>query len=233
MEIINNEHVLSKIMSDLNEQCKYLEEFFKYFMIHYMNFSKSLQNEIQLFVPKIKYNENAFTCSQKEQLIFFGDDSPSYNKINLKNDINMKNIDIALSILNRMKLEIQLQHEKLKSKNEANEIAFTKQFNSDMIIFNNTLSSFNKHKSALSISNDLTGETHIENIEPTISRLHELKQEFTTIYEQTALLRKQKKELQAQLNKFHNLPTDINQIRKIVEIKREEHKQLQQKKGLI
>ena len=54
METINNEHVLSKIMNDLNEQCKYLEEFFKYFMIHYTNFSKSLQNEIQLFVPKIK-----------------------------------------------------------------------------------------------------------------------------------------------------------------------------------
>jgi hypothetical protein len=132
-----------------------------------------------------------------------------------------------------MKLEIQLQHEKLKSKNEANEVTFTKQFNSDMIIFNNTLSSFNKHKSALSISKNSNNDTHIENIETTISKLQELKDELTTIYEQTALLRKQKKELQAQLNTFYNLPTDINQIRKIVEIKREEYKQLQHKKGLI
>ena len=229
MEAINNEHVLSKIMNDLNEQCKYLEEFFKYFMIHYTNFSKSLQNEIQLFVPKIKYNENAFTCSQKDQLIFFTDDSLSHNN----NDIDMKNIDIVLSILNKMKLEIQLQHEKLKSKNEANEVTFTKQFNSDMIIFNNTLSSFNKHKSALSTSKNSNNDTHIENIETTISKLQEFKDELTTIYEQTALLRKKKKELQAQLNTFHNLPTDINQIRKIVEIKREEYKQLQHKKALI
>ena len=103
-----------------------------------------------------------------------------------------------------------------------------------MIIFNNTLSSFNKHKSALSISKNSNNDTHIENIETTISKLQELKDELTTIYEQTALLRKKKKELQAQLNTFHNLPTDINQIRKIVEIKREEYKQLQQhKKGLI
>jgi hypothetical protein len=66
-----------------------------------------------------------------------------------------------------MKLEIQLQHEKLKSKNEANEVTFTKQFNSDMIIFNSTLSSFNKHKSALSISKNSNNDTHIENIEAT------------------------------------------------------------------
>ena len=58
------------------------------------------------------YNENVLTCSQKVQLIFFTDDSLSHNN----NDIDIKNIDIALSILNKMKLEIQLQHEKLKSK---------------------------------------------------------------------------------------------------------------------
>ena len=231
MEIVNNEYVLAKMMSDLNEQCKYLEEFFKHFMVHYTSFSKSLQNEIQLFVPKIKYNENAFTCSQREQLIFFSEDSLPYNNVN--NNIDMKNIDIALSILNKMKLEIQLQHEKLKSKNEANEIAFAKQFNSDTIVFNSTLSSFNKHKSALSIPDGAKSETHIGQIEATISKLHELKDELTTLHEQTALLRKQKKELQAQLNAYHNLPTDINQIRKIVEIKREEYKQLQHKKASI
>ena len=71
-----------------------------------------------------------------------------------------------------MKLEIQLQHEKLKSKNEANEIEFAKPFNSDVIIFifNNTLSSFNTHKSALLISNKAKSKASIENIEATISK---------------------------------------------------------------
>ena len=58
-----------------------------------------------------------------------------------------------------------------------------------MIIFNNTLSSFNKHKSALLISNKAKNETPIENIEVAISKLHE----HTIIYEQTTLVRKQKK----------------------------------------
>ena len=54
-----------QIIDELNEKIDYLQSFFDFFLLNSTNFSKSLQNEINLFAPLIKRNEEVFTASLK------------------------------------------------------------------------------------------------------------------------------------------------------------------------
>ncbi len=51
----------------IDDKIDYLNKFFNYFHINDENFSKSLQNDIQIITPILKYNEELLTTSEKEK----------------------------------------------------------------------------------------------------------------------------------------------------------------------
>ena len=57
----------------IDERIEYLNKFFNYFHLNNENFSKSLQNDIQVITPILKYNEELLTTSEKEKMIFLSE----------------------------------------------------------------------------------------------------------------------------------------------------------------
>ena len=88
-----------QIIDELNEKIDYLQSFFDYFKLNSTNFSKSLQNDINLFASLIKRNEEVFTASIKDKLIFTGEDST--------NSFDDKRLDLLMKILKKMNLELK------------------------------------------------------------------------------------------------------------------------------
>ena len=76
----------------IDDKIDYLNKFFNYFHINDENFSKSLQNDIQIITPILKYNEELLTTSEKEKMIFF---SESLNEEKEKKE-EISNINILI-----------------------------------------------------------------------------------------------------------------------------------------
>ena len=206
----------------IDEKIDYLNNFFNYFHINCENFSKSLQNDIQVITPILKYNEELLTSSEKEKMIFF---SESLNEEKeKKNEIsNINTLDNLIKILKHINLELRVQKDKLNVSYEAQKINFEKeQINTS---FNNTINNFEK----LNIKIPFSNIPQTNDILSTLNNIHQIKEEIKIEKQKRDEINKELQEEKVKFKNFYNLPCDINQIRNLVEIKREEYNNMKKK----
>ena len=206
----------------IDEKIDYLNNFFNYFHINCENFSKSLQNDIQVITPILKYNEELLTSSEKEKMIFF---SESLNEEKeKKNEIsNINTLDNLIKILKHINLELRVQKDKLNVSYEAQKINFEKeQVNTS---FNNTINNFEK----LNIKIPFSNIPQTNDILSTLNNIHQIKEEIKIEKQKRDEINKELQEEKVKFKNFYNLPCDINQIRNLVEIKREEYNNMKKK----
>ena len=206
----------------IDERIEYLNKFFNYFHLNNENFSKSLQNDIQVITPILKYNEELLTTSEKEKMIFF---SESLNEEKEKKEeiSNINTLDNLIKILKQINLELKVQNEKLNISYEAQKINFEKE--QENIPFNNTINNFEK----LNIKIPFSNVPQINEILTTLNKIHQIKEEIKIEKQKRDEINKELQEKKAKYKNFENLPCDINQIRNLVEIKREEYNNMKKK----
>ena len=206
----------------IDDKIDYLNKFFNYFHINDENFSKSLQNDIQIITPILKYNEELLTSSEKEKMIFF---SESLNEEKEKKDeiSNINTLDSLIKILKHINLELKIKNDKLNISYEAQKINFEKeQVNTS---FNNTINNFEK----LNIKIPFSNIPQTNDILSTLNNIHQIKEEIKIEKQKRDEINKELQEEKVKLKNFYNLPCDINQIRNLVEIKREEYNNMKKK----
>ena len=206
----------------IDEKIDYLNKFFNYFHINDENFSKSLQNDIQLITPNLKFNEELLTTSEKEKMIFF---SESLNEEKEKKDeiSNINTLDSLIKILKHINLELKIQNDKLNISYEAQKINFEKeQVNTS---FQNTINNFEK----LNIKIPYGNIPQTNDILSTLNNIHQIKEEIKIEKQKRDEINKELQEEKVKFKNFYNLPCDINQIRNLVEIKREEYNNMKKK----
>lgn len=206
-----------QIISELTEKISFLQSYFEYFQLNEANFSKALQNSLNLLAPLLKYKEKYLTATTKNKLIFVGDD-----EINLDN--NQMKLDTLINILKKMNLELKYQKEKMKQQIEAEELKYNKdkfEPNIDFIQkeFSNNEKIYMQYKGLDEFNDNIQYEKLVE----MINKIEAFKQEIEAIYAENEELEKEKKDLESKLKMYCNLPIDINQMQQLIDIKKEEY----------
>lgn len=211
------------ILSTIKSKISHLEQFFNYFNLSESNFSKSLINELNEFCPKIKTSEKHFTTIEKTHLIFIKEIEDKRVKSIGSND----QIVLLLKILKKLNLELQSQEERLNTDIQAQRVNYDKQH------FDPLFSDlFQKCKEELSRLESKILKTNINEKERNdrIDQCEKIKSDITILFNENCELNKMKDNLQLELKKYSSLPSDVNQIKTLIEIKKEELKALMNKK---
>lgn len=213
-----------QIINVLDEKINYFQNFFDYFNLNVENFSKSLQNDLNLITPLIKSNEHIFTSSLKQKLIFDSNDDKKD-----KEEKNQRYLNIMILMLKKLNLELKTRNEKFLIKEEADSIKFKKETNDP--VFDKTVEDFRKIEKAY-MTNYTTNQTNFDRsqVEKLLNDIGAQKKEIEEIYAKNEEIKQQKKEMEDRLKYYCDLPHDINQIKQLIEIKEEEFKALKAKK---
>ena len=206
----------------IDEKIDYLNNFFNYFHINCENFSKSLQNDIQVITPILKYNEELLTSSEKEKMIFFSE-SLNEEKEKKEDISNINILDNLIKVLKHINLELKIQNDKLNISYEAQKINFEKE--QENTSFKNTINNFEK----LNIKIPFSNIPQTNDILSTLNNIHQIKEEIKIEKQKRDEINKELQEEKVKFKNFYNLPCDINQIRNLVEIKREEYNNMKKK----
>ena len=222
------EQTLDKKISDLNS-------FFNYFYLNKENFSKNIQLQLNLLKPLIKFEKDFLSSLEKDKLIFV--QSENINNImrqNNEEDKNklkeMKKLDLLYSIVKRFNMDLKYNKEKMHNNYKSNEIDFEKTFkdiNYDILLktyeekFGNISKNiFNTSKKEK--NNYISNKDILKNKDEIIKQKNEIEEIAQKNKEIDLILYNLKKKL----NNYKDLPTEINQMRNLVEIKKEEYKSL-------
>ena len=222
------EQTLDKKISDLNS-------FFNYFYLNKENFSKNIQLQLNLLKPLIKFEKDFLSLLEKDKLIFV--QSENINNImrqNNEEDKNklkeMKKLDLLYSIVKRFNMDLKYNKEKMHNNYKSNEIDFEKQFkdiNYDILLktyeekfgsISKNIINTNKNENTNYISNN----DIFKNKNEIIAQKKEIEEIAQKNKEIDLILY----DLKKKLNNYKDLPTEINQMRNLVEIKKEEYKSL-------
>ena len=221
-----------KIAEKINE----IKYFFNYFYLNQENFSKNIQLQLNLLKPLLKFDKDLLSSIERDKLIFV--QSENINKIikssikesNEKenNDlINLKKLDLLLSIIRRLNMDLKYNKDKLLTNIKSNEIELEKELkdnNYDLLMktydekFGKINDKINKSNNNIFISND--------DIEKNKNVIVEQKNEIDDIVKKNKELDLILYDLKKQLNNFKDLPTEVDQMKNLVEIKKEEYKAL-------
>lgn len=205
-----------QIIDELNEKIDYLQSFFDFFLLNSTNFSKSLQNEINLFAPLIKLNEEVFTASFKDKLIFTGENSSSYNSF------DEKKLDMLIKVLSKINLELKYNKEKNEKRIQAEEINYNKEKMNNIMEEVSKAFEKNEKKYMTQEKTDNDDNITVNTVNELIEQIESLKKEIEEIHKENEELDKEKKYYEDKLKNFCNLPTDMNQIKKMIEVKKAE-----------
>ena len=222
------EQTLDKKISDLNS-------FFNYFYLNKENFSKNIQLQLNLLKPLIKFEKDFLSSLERDKLIFV--QSENINNImrqNNEEDKNklkeMKKLDLLYSIVKRFNMDLKYNKEKMHNNYKSNEIDFEKQFkdiNYDILLktyeekfgsISKNIINSNKNENTNYISNN----DIFKNKNEIIARKKEIEEIAQKNKEIDLILY----DLKKKLNNYKDLPTEIKQMRNLVEIKKEEYKSL-------
>ena len=222
------EQTLDKKISDLNS-------FFNYFYLNKENFSKNIQLQLNLLKPLIKFEKDFLSLLEKDKLIFV--QSENINNIMRQNndeDKNklkeMKKLDLLYSIVKRFNMDLKYNKEKMHNNYKSNEIDFEKQFkdiNYDILLktyeekfgsISKNIINSNKNENTNYISNN----DIFKNKDEIIAHKKEIEEIAQKNKEIDLILY----DLKKKLNNYKDLPTEIKQMRNLVEIKKEEYKSL-------
>ena len=222
------EQTLDKKISDLNS-------FFNYFYLNKENFSKNIQLQLNLLKPLIKFEKDFLSSLEKDKLIFV--QSENINNImrqNNEEDKNrlkeMKKLDLLYSIVKRFNMDLKYNKEKMHNNYKSNEIDFEKQFkdiNYDILLktYEEKFGSISKN---IINSNKNENTNYISNndIFKNKNEIIAHKKEIEEIAQKNKEIDLILYDLKKKLNNYKDLPTEIKQMRNLVEIKKEEYKSL-------
>ena len=218
----------------LDKKIFYLNSFFNYFYLNKENFSKSIQLQLKLLKPLLKFDKDFLSSLDKEKLIFI--QSEEVNNI-IKNNIEenknnikvMKKLELLYSIVKRFNMDLKYNKEKMHNNYKSNEIEFEKKIkdiNYDILLktyeekFGNLINNL--------INDKNTNNDKIKNDE-LVSNKNEViqhKKEIEEIAQKNKELDLILYDLKKKFGNFKDLPTEIDQMKKLVEIKKEEYKSL-------
>ena len=216
----------------IEQKINYLNSFFSYFYLNKENFSKNIQLQLKLLSPLLKFEKNLLSSIEREKLIFIQNEN--INKIlnygkeeNEDNSINLKNLDILISIMKKFNMDLKYNKEKLSNKYQLNENEFEKELknaNFDMLlkIFNEKFDILKDNKQKKEILNEVSND----DLDKNKKFVEEKKKEIEEIEKKNEELDLEILNLKKQLNNYKDLPTEIDRMRTLVDIKKEEYKSL-------
>lgn len=204
----------------IKNKIEYFDNFFSYFKINEENFSKNVQTLIKILKPKLKYSENELTVLEKEKLIFF---------LNKKNDKSLnikqnyyKDFNFLIDLLKNLNLNLQLEKDNLNKTYENEKINLKKQYNPTINI--DSLEYIQNNN-----NNNVYSSEEIINL---INKVRDEKIKIEELYKKKLELEQDIFELEKIKNNYNNLPADLEQIKKLVLIKKEEYQNLKQNKKI-
>ena len=222
--------------STIKQKIKYLNSFFNYFYINQENFSKNIQLQLNLIKPLLKLSKEYLSSFEKEKLIFV--QSQNLNKI-LKNTkehyeenkielINLKKLDLLLTIAKRFNMDLKYNKDKIVNNFRSNEIDFEKQLkdiNFDILLktYQEKFGEINEKISVKQMNPNCISEEDLINNKNIINNK---KIEIDEIAKKNQNLDLVLYDLKRKLNNFKDLPTEVEQMKKLIEIKKEEYKAL-------
>ena len=205
----------------IKNKIEYFDNFFSYFKINEENFSKNVQTLIKILKPKLKYSENELTVLEKEKLIFF---------LNKKNDLSLnikknyyKDFNFLIDLLKNLNLNLQLEKDNLNKTYENEKINLKKQYNPKINI--DSLEYIQNNNN----NNNVFSSDEIINL---INKVRDEKMKIEELYKKKLELEQDIFELEKIKNNYNNLPADLEQIKKLVLIKKEEYQNLKQNKKI-
>ena len=205
----------------IKNKIEYFDNFFSYFKINEENFSKNVQTLIKILKPKLKYSENELTVLEKEKLIFF---------LNKKNDKSLnikqnyyKDFNFLIDLLKNLNLNLQLEKDNLNKTYENEKINLKKQYNPTINI--DSLEYIQNNNN----NNNVYSSEEILNL---INKVRDEKMKIEELYKKKLELEQDIFELEKIKNNYNNLPADLEQIKKLVLIKKEEYQNLKQNKKI-
>ena len=222
--------------STIKQKIQYLNSFFNYFYINQENFSKNIQLQLNLIKPLLKLSKEYLSSFEKEKLIFV--QSQNLNKI-LKNTkehyeenkielINLKKLDLLLTIAKRFNMDLKYNKDKIVNNFRSNEIDFEKQLkdiNFDILLktYQEKFGEINEKISVKQMNPNFISEEDLINNKNIINNK---KIEIDEIAKKNQNLDLVLYDLKRKLNNFKDLPTEVEQMKKLIEIKKEEYKAL-------
>ena len=220
------------------EKINQINSFFNYFYLNKENFSKNIQLQLNLLKPLLKFDKDLLSSIEKDKLIFVQNEN--INKIinkNIKENskenidlINIKKLDLLLSIIKRLNMDLKYNKEKLITSIKSNEIEFEKELkdNNFDLLMKTYHEKFGKITDKLNKNNNNIDMSCITNDDMNKNKniILEQKKEINDIVKKNKELDLILYDLKKQLNNYKDLPTEINQMKNLVEIKKEEYKAL-------
>jgi len=210
-----------------------LNSFFNYFYLNQENFSKNIQLQLNLLKPLLKFDKKYLSSIESDKLIFVQGENLNNeisNKEEQKNDIiNLKKLESLNTIVKRFNMDLKYNKEKMKNNYKSNEIDFEKKvkdINYDLLlktydekfgkIIKNISDKNNKDNNNISKDDLIRNKNEIINHKKEIEEIAQKNKDLDLILY----------DLKKKLNNYKNLPTDLNQMKNLVEIKKEEYKSL-------
>ena len=216
-----------------------LNSFFNYFYLNKENFSKNILLQLNLLKPLLKFDKELLSSIEKDKLIFVQstnvnkiiksnqNDNYGKNKIDL---LNIKKLDLLLTIIKRFNMDLKYNKDKIITNFKSNEIEFEKELkdNNYDLLLKSYDEKFGKINERGLINNKNSNPNFISNEDLNKNKniIIEQKKEIDEIAKKNKDLDLILYDLKKQLNNFKDLPTEVSQMRNLVEIKKEEYKAL-------
>ena len=218
------EQTLDKKISDLNS-------FFNYFYLNKENFSKNIQLQLNLLKPLIKFEKDFLSSLEKDKLIFVQSENIS-NAIRKNNEESksflnyMKKLELLYSIVKKFNMDLKYNKEKMINNYKSNEIDFEKKLKD--INYDLLLKKFEEQFENVIKSDKYSDNNYIQykDLIKNKSDILQHKKEILDISQKNKEIDMKLYDLKKKLNNFKDLPTEINQMKNLVEIKKEEYKSL-------
>ena len=218
----------------LDKKIFYLNSFFNYFYLNKENFSKSIQLQLKLLKPLLKFDKDFLSSLDKEKLIFIqSEDVNNIIKNNIeenKNNIKvMKKLELLYSIVKRFNMDLKYNKEKMHNNYKSNEIEFEKKIkdiNYDILLKTYEEKFGNLVKNLINDKNTNNDKIINDELVSNKNEVIQHKKEIEEIAQKNKELDLILYDLKKKFGNFKDLPTEIDQMKKLVEIKKEEYKSL-------
>jgi hypothetical protein len=189
------------------------KRFLCYFNIEESNFSKAVNFDLENFSKKLKFLEQYLTNFEKEGIIFVMKENK--NILNIEIMHKLKILELLANKLKTLNLKILKEQEKLSQNKEA--LKYNKVDNlflkEDYIM---------KNIRKLVGSNENYKNFDFENSQKEINRVSNLKIEISNEMKELEEIKKEKESYLKKVNQYCNLPADVEKIKEMIHIKKEE-----------
>ena len=208
-----------------------LNSFFNFFYLNKENFSKNIQLQLKLLKPLLKFDKSLLSSIEKEKLIFVQSENIS-NAIRKNNEESksflnyMKKLELLYSIVKKFNMDLKYNKEKMINNYKSNEIDFEKKLKD--INYDLLLKKFEEQFENVIKSDKYSDNNYIQykDLIKKKSDILQHKKEILDISQKNKEIDMKLYDLKKKLNNFKDLPTEINQMKNLVEIKKEEYKSL-------